>query len=100
MSAEGGPEDEAPGDRPEEEEAFGVERVALPAEALGADGLLSVWDQRLASALNAYNSRFVASTTLSWNSSPPTESWEFSLSSMASHRILDVTFALPVGGTI
>jgi len=75
-------------------------RVALPAEALGADGLLSVWNQRLASALNAYNSRFVASTTLSWNSSPPTQSWEFSLSSMASHRILDVTFALPVGGTI
>ena len=54
-------------------------RVALSAEALGADGLLSVWDQRLASALNAYNSRFVASTTLSSSTSPPTESWEFSL---------------------
>ena len=75
-------------------------RVALSAEALGADGLLSVWDQRLASTLNAYNLRFVASTTLSWNSSPPTESWEFSLSSMASHRILDVTFTLPLGGTV
>ena len=35
-------------------------RVALPAEALGADGLLSVWDQRLASALNAYNSNFAS----------------------------------------
>jgi len=34
-------------------------RVALPAEALGADGLLSDWDRRLASDLNAYNSRFV-----------------------------------------
>ena len=67
-------------------------RVALSAEALGADGLLSVWDQRLASALNVYNSCFVESTTLSWNSSPPTESWEFSLSSMASHIILALTF--------
>jgi len=74
--------------------------VALSAEALGADGLLSVWDQRLASHLNAYNSRFVVSTTLSSNTLPPTESWEFSLSSMASHRILDVTFALPVGRTV
>ena len=69
-------------------------RVALSAEALGADGLLSVWDQRLVSVLNAHNSRFVASSTLSLNSSPPTESWEFSLSSMASHIILTLTFAL------
>ena len=61
---------------------------------------MSVWDQRLASDLNAYNSRFVTSTTLSSNTSPPTESWEFSLPSMASHRILDVTFALPVGRTV
>ena len=38
-------------------------RVALSAEALGADSLLSIWDQRLGSDLNAYNSRFVVCPT-------------------------------------